>query len=193
MARAYGPGRSLIPGPLVGVAVCALVAFVVLQAHLPVRLGDLGAKALGGELATPKAIGQSTTVKGTGYRPSVLIVAQAPRSTRSRTHGVRVAKNHVLLAVPLRARNVGDRVWDTAYTTRVTLSDSTGVSYPVDPRFTRVRAAKLFPNVIMLKPGGRVRGVAVFDVPRSVRITTVEVKVGPGFSRVARWKVTPRQ
>ena len=56
-------------------------------------------------------------------------------------------------------------------------------------QFTKVRAGRLFPTVVKLKQGGKVRGVVVFEVPRTARVRSVEVKVGPGFARLVRWKV----
>jgi hypothetical protein len=190
MAGSYGSGRSSFSGSLVGVVVCAALAFGFFHFHVLERLGDLTGEALIGVVSLTGPFGDRLTVKGTDYRPALDVTAQRPERTRSVVRGMRATQGKILLAAPLTVHNNGDRVWDTAHTTTVTLIDSSGARHAWQPRFTKVRAGKVFPAVIKLQPGRTMRGVAVFEVPRDTRIASLEIKVGPGWARPATWQVT---
>ena len=190
-------GRSThrVGGPSVfrsfgGVAIAGALIFAALYFEVPARIGDFGTKVMGGELAAPRAVGETIVVKGTDYRPPLEITAGRLERTRSRVRDVRVAKGNVLYAVPLSIRNGGRHTWTALDATKIALIDADDRRYHLAVQFTKVKAGRVLPRTVRVAPGQRIRGRVVFEVPRSAAVTTFEVKVAPGFAQVARWRTS---
>lgn len=191
-------GRSThhVGGPSVmrtfgGMAIAGVLIFGLLYLEVPARISDFGAKVMGGELAAPRPAGESVVVRGTDYRPDLEVTAGKLERTRSRTTNERAGRGTVLYAVPLRIRNRGDRSWNALHATEIALIDGAERRHPRAARFTKVQAGRALPRMASLAPGRTLRGRAVFEVPDSASVRIFEVKVGPGFAKVARWRVQP--
>ena len=165
-----------------------LVALALAFAHFgwPALMNRIGPDGITGILKPAKPIGEPVTVTGLGTRPSLALTAGKPVVTRSTTKGVKVARGHRLLAVPLTVRNNGSTRWVSVGKSAM-VYDANQTSYPVAPRFTKVRAGRVLKEVVTLDPGQVTTGMMVFDVPAGPAITRVELTIGPGVPKTVRW------
>lgn len=185
-----GGGRGA-PGGRGKVLVAGTVAVLVLAfAHFgwPAVMNRVGPDGIASIVTPTKPVGESFTVTGPGTRPPLDLTVGEPVATRSTTKGLRVARGHRLLAVPLTVRNTGSTRWVSVGTTAV-VHDADEVSHPVAPLFTKVQAGRVLEEVITLDPGQVTTGMMVFDVPAGPAITTLELTIGPGVPKTVRWSL----
>jgi hypothetical protein len=140
-------------------------------------------------VAPVEPLGQSISVAGSTDRPPLEITAEDLVVTRSKVPEMHSARGHLLLAVELGVRNLGDSTWVSEPGTSIVLRDQDLASYRTAAEFTEVQAGRVLPQVIRLRPGKTIRGFMVFEVPRRTTITQLELSVGPEAPRTARWSV----
>ncbi len=176
---------------LVGAAVVAGLVLLGLRFDVHERLRDLSSRSLAemGIIAPTEPIGEPISVAGSAMRPPLDVTASTVDVTRSRTPGMRAARGQMLVAVELTIRNSGDLPWVSEPGTSVVLRDEATASYRTAAEFTRVEAGRVLPSEIQLKPGRKLHGYMVFEVPRRTTITQIELSVGPAQPQTVRWSV----
>ena len=107
--------------------------------------------------------------------------------TRSAYPVPAVRRDEVLIAVPAAIRNVGTESWVSDGSTEPLLLDGGRGVHAVDARFARVSAGRVLDPLARVRPGGTVRGVWVFAVPRGTELSGVGLRVGPESPETVRW------
>jgi hypothetical protein len=154
---------------------------------LVTRIGELGTRAVDRIVMPTLAVGQTMVVPGGGVRPDLEVTVRRPMVTRSAYAVPAVRRDEVLIAVPAAIRNVGSRQWVSDGTTEPLLLDGGRGLHPVDPRFAQVSAGRVLGPRTTVRPGGTVRGVWVFAVPRGTELSAVGLRVGPVAPETVRW------
>ena len=173
-----------------GIVMAGLLIFAVLGTDLFDRIADLGTAGVE-QLTTPTTrveYGEPVELGGRGERPPLTVTAGAPAPVRSVR--VRAPKGMRFVGVELDVKNAGEVAWSVPPVSTIGVSDQQGSSYGIDRRVRRIRGGDVLPAAITLQPGQSAHGVAVFAVPRSVKIAMVQFTVGQGLTRTAEWTET---
>lgn len=179
--------RQRVTGPRVAALFIVAFAGLFFGAGGFERVTDLGAQALGLWRTPTAPIGKSITVEAGDARPELVVQARPPLVTRSATPGARVAPGHVLQVVRISLRNTGEATWVSQSSLAVRVYDAAEAGYRPAPGITRTALGTVMPAVVSLPPGRTKRFRVAFDVPRGVRLATVELAVGSGTPTRVRW------
>jgi hypothetical protein len=173
---------------VLGIGFVALVAVAVFALDVPSRIADLGSGNLDRLVAptTTVSFGAPVKLEGRRERPPVVVTATRTVPVRSATKGVRAAKGHVLVGLPLTIHNVGPTPFEVSTGIQATAGDSKGLSYRPAQDVLRVRGRPVI-RISRVRPQGQLRGVVVFEVPRGTTLTTARFTVGSGLTRTAEW------
>jgi hypothetical protein len=179
--------NDLMAKLVAGLAVLALAVVGVIALDVPERISALGSNGLD-RATTPTtraAYGETVRLGGRAERPPLKISAAAPAPVRSLRVGA--PKGMRFVGVELDVKNAGEVAWSVPPVSTIGVSDQQGSSYGIDRRVRRIRGGDVLPAAMKLQPGQSVHGVAVFAVPRSVKIAMVQFTVGQGLTRTAEW------
>jgi hypothetical protein len=179
--------RENLPWSVASILALALLAVLALTVlpNIASKAGD----EVRAHIRPSVALGETVTVPGNPLRPELQLSVERLSPTRAIAPGRKVAPDHRLYAAQVTIHNVGKQTWVSGGSTTFTLVDESHTSHPQDSRVTQVRAGSMFPARTRVKSGVTKRGVVVFDVPRALKISTIQISVGPGLAKTVRWSL----
>ncbi len=179
--------RKNLPWSVASIIALALLSVLALTV-LPNIVSQAGDHARA-RMHPSVALGETVILPGNPLRPKLQLSVDQLSPTRAVAPGRSVAPGHQLYAAEVRIHNAGEQSWAVGRSTSFTLVDASGTSHPRDSLMTQVRAGSRFPATATVQPGVTKQGVVVFDVPRDLKISTIQISVGPGLAKTVRWSV----
>lgn len=135
-----------------------------------------------------KSVSLGTTVhpSATSFHPELAIRADHLVRTRPATGTLRDHSH--LYAVRLRIHNAGSTRWDMYGWTKLSVVDDLGVTHGTSDAVHRIRAGRLLPHDLRLRPGATRTGYVVFALPARRSVQEVRMTLAPIGDDVIRWK-----
>lgn len=135
-----------------------------------------------------KSVSLGTTVhpSATSFHPELAI--RADRLVRTRPVTGTLKHHSHLYAVRLRIHNAGSTRWDMYGWTKLSVVDDLGVTHGTSDAVHRIRAGRLLPHDLRLRPGATRTGYVVFALPARRSVQEVRMTLAPIGDDVIRWK-----
>ncbi len=137
--------------------------------------------------ASAATVGSAITIEGNGDDKVTVTLVKFVGDAKSADQYFKPKAGNVLAAAQFKVENTGPTVYQDSPTNGAKAIDSQGQQY--SPTYISTTAGKDFGGSIKLAPGKVALGVIAFEVPKGVKIASVQFATASGFGDTGEWSV----